>query len=156
VNPVADASVGTRVRSLAVAAWRFVISAPLTYSWLVALLVTTLVRRFVLTKHESHTVVVDGSTNIHHLLRDPLEVLIDSLLWIDGRHWTPYLVLFTLFLAPAEHWLGHLRWITVGLTAHVGATYISEGLLDLAIDFTRHRTNWWRRKTSVSATSWSG
>ncbi len=79
--------------------------------------------------------VLDGSTNIHHLLRDPLEVLIYSLLWIDGRHWAPYLVLFTLFLAPAEQWLGHLRWITVGLTAHVGATYVSEGLLELAIDY---------------------
>jgi hypothetical protein len=127
--------VATRLRSLVAAAWHYVVSAPLTYSWLAALLVTTLARRFLLTKHESHTVVVDGSTNIHHLLRDPLEVLIDSLLWIDGRHWTPYLVLFTLFLAPAEQWLGHLRWITVGLTAHVGATYVSEGLLALAIDY---------------------
>jgi hypothetical protein len=118
-----------------VAAWHFVISAPLTYLWLAALLVTTLTRRYLLTKREFHTVVLDGSTNIHHLLKDPLEVLIYSLLWIDGRYWTPYLVLFTLFLAPAERWLGQLRWITVGFTAHVGATYVSEGLLDLAIRF---------------------
>jgi hypothetical protein len=41
--------------------------------------------------------------------------------------------LFTLFLAPAEHWLGQIRWLTVGLTAHIGATYISEGWLYLAI-----------------------
>jgi hypothetical protein len=60
-------------------------------------------------------------------------VLFSSLLWIDGRYWTPYLVLFTLFLAPAEQWLGEIRWLTVGLTAHIGATYISEGLLYLAI-----------------------
>jgi len=40
-----------------------------------------------------------------------------------------------VFLAPAEQRLGHLRWITVGLTAHVGATFVSEGLLDLAIDY---------------------
>jgi len=131
---VADASVATRLRSLVVAAWHFVISAPLTYSWLAVLLVTTIIQRN-LTKREFHTVVLDGSTNIHHLLKDPLEVLIYSLFWIDGRYWTPYLVLFTLFLAPAERWLGQLRWITVGLTAHVGATYVSEGLLDLAIRF---------------------
>jgi Rhomboid-like protein len=67
-----------------VAAWHFVISAPLTYSWLAALLVTTLTRRYLLTKHESDTVVVDGSTNIHHLLRDPLEVLIGQLA-VDRR-----------------------------------------------------------------------
>jgi hypothetical protein len=131
---VADASVATRLRSLVVAAWRFVISAPLTYSWLTVLLVTTIIQRH-LTKRLYHVIVLDGSTNIHHLLKDPLEVLIYSLFWIDGKYWMPYLVLFTLFLAPAEHWLGHLRWLTVGLTAHVGATYISEGLLFLAIRY---------------------
>jgi hypothetical protein len=120
-----------------VGAWHFVIGAPLTYLWLAALLVTTIIKDHFLTKRELHEVLLDGSTNIHHLLKDPLEVLIYSLLWIDGRHWVPYLVLFTLFLAPAEQWLGHLRWATVGLTAHVGATYVSEGLLDLAIDFHR-------------------
>jgi hypothetical protein len=133
-DPVADASVATRLRSLGLAVWHFVLSAPLTYSWLGVLLVTTIIQRN-LTKREYRTWIVDGSTNIHHLLKDPLEVLIYSLLWIDGRYWTPYLVLFTLFLAPAERWLGQLRWTTVGLTAHVVATYISEGLLDLAIDF---------------------
>ena len=61
-------------------------------------------------------------------------MLFSSLLWIDGKNLEPYLLLFTLFLAPAEHWLGHLRWLTVGLTSHVLATYISEGLLYLAIE----------------------
>ena len=27
---------------------------------------------------------------------------------------------------PAERWLGHLRWLLVGLLCHVGATYLSE------------------------------
>jgi hypothetical protein len=62
-------------------------------------------------------------------------VLFASLLWIDGRYWAPYLLAFTLFLAPAERWLGQIHWLTVGLTAHVGATYISEGLLYLAIQY---------------------
>jgi hypothetical protein len=44
-------------------------------------------------------------------------------------------VLFTLFLAPAERWLGKIRWLTVGLTAHIGATYISEGVLYLQIQY---------------------
>jgi len=114
------------------AVWRFVSRAPLTYLWLVTLLFTTIMASH-MTARQYHTVVVDGSTNIHELARDPLEVLFYSLLWIDGRYWTPYLVLFTLFLAPAEQWLGQLRWLTVGLTSHIGATYFSEGLLYLAI-----------------------
>jgi hypothetical protein len=111
---------------------RFVRGAPLTYLWAITLLITTIIANH-MTQRQYHTVVVDDSTNIHDLAKDPLEVLFYSLLWIDGRYWTPYLVLFTLFLAPAEHWLGQVRWLTVGLTAHVGATYISEGLLYLAI-----------------------
>jgi hypothetical protein len=120
---------------MGLAVWHFVSGAPLTYTWLLVLLITTILQRHFLTRREYHAVVVEGSTNIHHLLKDPLEVLIYSLFWIDGKYWAPYLVLFTLFLAPAEHWLGQLRWLTVGLTAHVGATYISEGLLFLAIRF---------------------
>ena len=54
-------------------------------------------------------VLVHGSTNLRGLATDPLRVLFESLLWIDGRYWTPYLLLFSLFLAPAEHWLGKMR-----------------------------------------------
>jgi hypothetical protein len=38
-------------------------------------------------------------------------------------------VVFTLFLAPAERWLGPVRWVVVGLLCHVGATYLSGGYL---------------------------
>jgi hypothetical protein len=132
VDAVADSSGQARLKGWLNAAWRFVAGAPLTYLWLTILLITTIIADH-LTKRELHTVIVHDSTNIHELARDPLEVLFNSLLWIDGRYWTPYLVLFSLFLAPAEHWLGQLRWLTVGLTAHILATYISEGLLALAI-----------------------
>lgn len=115
------------IKARLAAVWQFVHGAPLTYLWLAALLVTTVVQH--LGDRRLHSVLIDQSTNLHHLAADPLEVLVSSLLWIDGKNWTPYLVLFTLFLAPAEHWLGHLRWAAVGLISHVGATYISEGAL---------------------------
>lgn len=132
VNAVGKASIQTRLKGWLSAVWRFVSSAPLTYVWLLVLLITTIIQHH-LTRRELRSVLVHGSTNLYHLARDPLEVLFASLLWIDGRYWTPYLVLFTLFLAPAERWLGEIRWLTVGLTAHIGATYFSEGLLYLAI-----------------------
>jgi Rhomboid-like protein len=129
---VADPSFQARLKGWLAAVWRFVRSAPLTYLWLVVLLITTIIQHS-LNRRELRAVLIHGSTNIHHLATDPLEVLFSSLFWIDGRYWTPYLVLFSLFLAPAERWLGQIRWLTVGLTAHIGATYISEGLLYLAI-----------------------
>lgn len=117
---------------MGLAVWHFVTSAPLTYTWLLALTITTIIQNS-LTGRQLHMVLLHRSTNIMHLGRDPLEVLFSSLLWIDGRNLEPYLLLFTLFLAPAERWLGQLRWLTVGLTAHIGATYLSEGMLYFAI-----------------------
>jgi hypothetical protein len=131
---VADPSIQARPRGWLAAVWRFVRSAPLTYLWLIVLLITTIIQRTASRRHLQF-LLVHNSTNIRHLATDPLDALFSSLLWIDGRYWTPYLLLFTLFLAPAEHWLGQIRWITVGLTAHVGATYISEGLLYLEIQY---------------------
>jgi hypothetical protein len=129
---VGSTSIQDRAKRWLTAAWRFVRSAPLTYLWLTVLLITTIIQHQ-LGHRELHDVLIHGSTNLHELATDPLKVLFESLLWIDGRNWTPYLVLFTLFLAPAERWLGEIRWLTVGLTAHVGATYFSEGLLYLEI-----------------------
>jgi tRNA(Arg) A34 adenosine deaminase TadA len=107
---------------------RYIRTAPLTYAWLAVLLATTLVQHS-LTQRTLRTLLQSTSTNLHHLASDPLRVLFQSLLWIDGRYWWPYLLIFTLFLAPAERWLGHLRWALVGLLCHVGATYLSEGYL---------------------------
>ncbi|BAX91165.1 rhomboid-like protein [Mycobacterium shigaense] len=130
---MADRSVGARLHGLWLAVWHFVTGAPLTYGWLLVLTITTIVQNE-LPGRQLHSVLLHRSTNIHALGTDPLDVLFSSLLWIDGRSLEPYLLLFTLFLAPAEHWLGHLRWLTVGLTAHILATYISEGILYFAIE----------------------
>jgi hypothetical protein len=130
---VTEGSVGARLRGMALAVWHFVSGAPLTYGWLVVLTITTIVQNQ-LPGRQLHSVLLHRSTNIHALGSDPLDVLFSSLLWIDGRNLEPYLLLFTLFLAPAEHWLGHLRWLTVGLTSHILATYISEGILYFAIE----------------------
>ena len=128
-----DASTSPRLSAVGLAIWRFVIKAPLTYSWLFVLLITTIVQDE-LTGRQRYSLLLRHSTNIRHLGMDPLDVLLSSLLWIDGKNLVPYLLLFTLFLAPAEHWLGQLRWVTVGLSAHILATYISEGILYFAIE----------------------
>jgi hypothetical protein len=126
-------SPGIAVNTWLTAGWWLVRSAPLTYLWLAVLLITTVIQHH-LSRHELHTLLVHRSTNIAHLSTDPLYVLFASLFWIDGGKWVPCLVLFSLFVAPAERWLGQIRWLAVGLTAHVVATYISEGLLYLAIE----------------------
>lgn len=126
-------SVTARLRSVGLAVWQFVSNAPLTYTWLLALTVTT-VFQHLLTGRQLHSVLLHRYTNIHQLATDPLGVLFSSLFWIDGKSLEPYLLLFTLFLAPAEHWLGQVRWLAVGLSSHILATYVSEGMLYWAIE----------------------
>jgi hypothetical protein len=84
----------------------------LTYLWLIILAYTTTVAHDV-NRQRLHHILVHRSTNLRHLDTNPIKVLIESLLWIDGRYWLPYLVVFTIFLAPAERRLGSLRWVLV-------------------------------------------
>ena len=130
---MAGTTVPARARTSARAVWRYITRAPLTYGWLLVLAITTIVQN-VLTGHQLHSVLLHRYTNIHALATDPLGVLFSSLLWIDGKSLEPYLLTFTLFLAPAERWLGQVRWLAVGLSSHIIATYVSEGLLYLAIE----------------------
>ncbi|MEU3011359.1 rhomboid-like protein [Nocardia asteroides] len=114
------------------AVWRWLRSAPGTYLWLAVLAVTTLIIHR-LTPEEARVWLGSRSTNLHHLGEDPIRVLIGSAFWLDGGGWLGYAVLFTLFHANAERWLGTVRWLLVAVLAHVGATYLSEGVLLWAI-----------------------
>ena len=110
------------------AVWAYVRSAPGTYLWLLALLFTTFLM------HQINPAFTDEflrrrSTNLHQLATDPVRVLIASTLWLDGGSWFSCLVLYSVFQAPAERWLGTVRWFLVVAVAHVGATYLSEGVL---------------------------
>ncbi|MEW1722822.1 rhomboid family intramembrane serine protease [Streptomyces sp. NPDC093109] len=110
----------------------WITSAPGTYLWLAALFVTTVALHGMSPHFEEHF-LRQRSTNIHELSTDPVRVLVSSAFWLDGGTWLPYAALFTVFHAPAEHWLGTLRWLAVAALAHVGATLISEGVLSWAI-----------------------
>ncbi|MDL9936949.1 hypothetical protein QSJ18_09375 [Gordonia sp. ABSL1-1] len=120
------------IRQIPTTVRRAVVDAPLTFIWLGILLATTIIAR-TLDPAELDDVLGNRSTNLHNLSTDPLHVLVTSLFWIDGAYWLPYLVMYCVFHVPAERWLGSLRWLAVGLSAHVLATFISEGLLALAI-----------------------
>ncbi|PKV76612.1 rhomboid-like protein [Nocardia fluminea] len=120
------------VRAAAASAWRWIRSAPGTYVWLAALGVTTAIQRR-LTPEEARVWLGHRSTNLDRLGDDPIRVLIGSAFWTDGGGWLVYAVLFSLVHANAERWLGTLRWLVVVVLAHVGATYLSQGVLLWAI-----------------------
>ncbi|MER5433193.1 rhomboid-like protein [Streptomyces sp. NPDC002588] len=112
--------------------WAYVRSAPGTYVWLAILFFTTVALHHMSPEFEQEF-LRQRSTNLHELSRHPVRVLISSAMWIDGGYWAPYAVLYSVFHAQVERWLGTLRWLVVCGAAHVLATLISEGALLKAI-----------------------
>jgi hypothetical protein len=106
----------------------YVRGAPGTYVWLAVLFVTTVALHHMSPEFEEEF-LRQRSTNIHELSSNPVRVLISSAMWIDGGYWLPYVLLYSVFHAQAERWLGTARWLAVCAAAHVLATLISEGAL---------------------------
>ena len=121
-----------RVSGVPGVARAYVRSAPGTYVWLGILFVTTVALHHMSPEFEQEF-MRQRSTNLHELSRHPVRVLIASAMWIDGGHWVPYAVLYSVFHAQVERWLGTVRWLVVCAAAHVLATLISEGTLAKAI-----------------------
>lgn len=113
--------------------WRYVRAAPGTFIWLAILFVTTQILRHA-DPGFAYGILEKRSTNIHYLNEQPVRVLLRSALWIDGSSWLFYFVLYNIFHATAERWLGTWRWLAVVVGAHVIATYASEGVLLWAIN----------------------
>lgn len=110
---------------------RYVADAPATFGWLFVLAVTTRVQRSA--GGQRAQLLRSQSTNLHHLSHEPTRVLAASLFWLDGRRWWPYLPPFVGVLAPAEHRLGSVQWLAVGVAAHVAGTYAGQGYLRWSI-----------------------
>ncbi|MFH8403503.1 rhomboid-like protein [Streptomyces sp. NPDC018019] len=125
-------TVSLRPAALLRAIRSYVCRAPGTFIWL-AILFGTSVIMHQLTPDILERVLQRRSTNIHNLLLSPGRVLLTSALWLDGGGWPLYFVVFNVFHVPAERWLGTRRWLAVMGVAHIGATYLSEGVLALAI-----------------------
>ena len=115
------------------AVWRWVRTAPGTYIYLAVLLATASVLDSAGSKR-AHRLVLERSTNLHELAVNPVRVLFESAFWVAAP-WNALAwgVLFTLVLAPAEHWLGTLRWVIVFAAGHVGATVITAAGLWFAV-----------------------
>ncbi|MFI2237062.1 rhomboid-like protein [Streptomyces chrestomyceticus] len=125
-------TVSLRPAALPRAIRSYVCRAPGTFIWLGILFVTSVIMHQ-LTPDILEHVLQRRSTNIHNLLLSPGRVLLTSALWLDGGGWPLYVLVFNIFHVPAERWLGTRRWLAVMGVAHIGATYLSEGVLALAI-----------------------
>lgn len=102
----------------------FIRASPATFVYLAILSVTTWVLAGASPKVVA-ALLEDQSTNLHHLTRDPVRVLIRSAFWLSGYQLLFWAALFLVVLAPAERWLGTSRWLLAFASGHIGATLVT-------------------------------
>ncbi|GHF62437.1 rhomboid-like protein [Streptomyces griseosporeus] len=105
---------------------------PFTLAYAAVLAVTSLVARYadpalVYALHQA------SSTDVAHLLRAPVPVLLASGLWVAGGILSPYALLFVVVLGTLERRIGALRTAGVFLAGHVLATLATEIPVGLAV-----------------------
>jgi hypothetical protein len=124
-----------RARLRAVRPWRLFptpTGTPFTFGYAAVLVVTSVVA-----DHADPSVVhalhQGSSTDVAHLVQNPVLVLIASALWIAGGITSPYAIGFLLVLTALERRIGGLRTAGVFLLGHVVATLATEVPVGLSV-----------------------
>lgn len=105
---------------------------PFTFSYAALLVVTSLVAALA-DPGLVHTLHENSSTDVAHLLRTPVPVLLASAVWIAGGVLSPYALAFVLVLTALERRIGGTRAACVFLAGHVLATLATEVPVGLAV-----------------------
>ncbi|GAA2791314.1 rhomboid-like protein [Streptomyces showdoensis] len=108
-------------------------SSPGTHVWLAVIAITSLC--IALSPDGlDHYLLHRNSSNLYELSRHPMQALLGSAFWIENpASLLLYAVLFEVFHAPVERWLGTVKWLVVVATAHIAATLISQKVVLEAI-----------------------
>ncbi|MET7479190.1 rhomboid-like protein [Streptomyces sp. NPDC005648] len=129
-------SVG-RLAGLRLRPWRILptpTGTPFTFGFAAVLVVTSLI-----TTYASPSLVYalhqGSSTDVAHLIRTPVLVLLASALWVAGGLASPYVLCFLLVLTALERRIGGARTAVVFLLGHVLATLVTEGAVGLGVLF---------------------
>lgn len=105
---------------------------PFTFAYCAVLAVTSVIAAMA-DRGLVHTLFQDSSTDVAHLARTPVLVLLASALWIAGGVLSPYAVAFVLVLTALERRIGGARAACVFLAGHVLATLATEVPVGLAV-----------------------
>ena len=108
-------------------------TAPATFGYLGILVVTSWVLATA-SGRLADRLLLDQSTNLHQLGRDPIRVLISSAFWVSGTgSLVLWAVLLALVLAPVERRVGSWRMTLVFAIGHLGATLLTAAGLSVAL-----------------------
>lgn len=114
----------------------FLRSAPGTYTYLFVLVITTWVLQ-TSSSRIAEELLLERSTNLHQLIRDPMRVLFGSAFWVASTGELLFsLLAFSLVATAVERWIGTARTAAVFFFGHVGATLIVAFWLWASLNFT--------------------
>ncbi|MFE6621847.1 rhomboid-like protein [Streptomyces sp. NPDC057740] len=134
--PVLPAPVGTTApRTRPLRPWRLLptpTGTPFTLAYAAVLAVTSLIATYA-DPDLVHALHQGSSTDVAHLVRTPVLVLLASALWVAGGFLGPYTVGFLLVLTALERRIGGVRTALVFLTGHALATLATEVPVGLAV-----------------------
>ena len=100
-------------------------SAPATFGYIAVLFVTSWVLSTA-SGRLADRLLLAASTNLHHLARDPVRVLMSSAFWLPSANsLVIWAVLLAAVLAPVERRIGSWRMGVVFAIGHVGATLLT-------------------------------
>ncbi|MER7685703.1 rhomboid-like protein [Streptomyces sp. NPDC097610] len=122
-----------RLRSLR--PWRLLptpTGTPFTFGYAAVLTVTAMVTDYA-DPSLVHALQQGSSTDVAHLIREPVLVLLASALWMAGGITSPYAIGFVLVLTALERRIGGLRAAGVFLLGHVVATLATEVPVGLSV-----------------------
>ena len=118
----------------------FLKSAPGTYTYLFVLLITTWVLRTSSSKIVEE-LLLERSTNLSHLIQDPMRVLFASAFWVASAGELAFsLLVFTLIATSVERWIGTARTASVFFFGHLGATLLVAFWIWASLKFTVVKT----------------
>jgi hypothetical protein len=108
-------------------------SAPVSSVYLLGLLLTTAVQQ-TSSAHAVARLLAEQSTNLYHLGRDPIRVLVASAFWLSTTwQFFGWAAALLLLVAPVERRISGRRTVAVLAIGHVGATLVTAAGLWLAL-----------------------
>ena len=114
----------------------FMKSAPGTFTYLFVLIITTWVLQTSRSKI-AQQLLLERSTNLHHLIHDPMRVLFGSAFWVTNTGELLFMLFaFSLIATRVERWIGTARTVSVFFFGHVGATLLVAFWLWASLNFT--------------------
>lgn len=134
-HPVVEETRDARKARLRIRPWRLLptpTGTPFTFAYAAVLAATSLVTEYA-DPTLVHSLLQGSSTDVAHLVRTPVLVLLASALWIAGGIASPYVLGFLLVMTALERRIGGLRAAGIFLLGHVLATLATELPVGLAV-----------------------